>query len=66
MVEVRNNGVPLIEQAPRAGITQAIAALVENLTSDNRKPDAPDRPAPPPKPPRGSWLTFLGGKGKGK
>src|SRR5207245_1606406 len=27
MAEVRNNGVPLIEQAPRASITQAIVAL---------------------------------------
>ena len=26
MVEVRNNGVPLIEQAPKAAITQAIVA----------------------------------------
>ena len=31
MVEVRNNGVPLLEQAPRAGITQAVAALAEAL-----------------------------------
>jgi pilus assembly protein CpaE len=65
MVEVRNNGVPLTEQAPRAGITQAIAALVENLTSDNRKPDAPGDQANP-KAASGSWLAFLGGKGKGK
>jgi pilus assembly protein CpaE len=65
MVEVRNNGVPLTEQAPRAGITQAIAALVENLTSDNRKPDAPIDPAAA-KAASGSWLAFLGGKGKGK
>jgi pilus assembly protein CpaE len=45
MVEVRNNGVPLTEQAPRAGISQAIASLVETLTSENRKPDVPgDQP----------------------
>jgi len=31
MVEVRNNGVPLIEQAPRAGITQSIVTLGETL-----------------------------------
>lgn len=65
MVEVRNNGVPLTEQAPRAGITQAIAALVENLTSDSRKPDATADQANP-KAASGSWLAFLGGKGKGK
>jgi pilus assembly protein CpaE len=33
MVEVRNNGVPLIEQAPKAGITQAILLLAEALCS---------------------------------
>ena len=31
MVEVRNNGVPLIEQAPKAAITQSIIALAEAL-----------------------------------
>ena len=29
MVEVRNNGVPLIEQAPKAAITQAIMGLAQ-------------------------------------
>ncbi|HEX5104851.1 MAG TPA: response regulator [Pirellulaceae bacterium] len=63
MVEVRNNGVPLIEQAPRASITQAISALAENLTSDNRKSDTPADQAAA-KAATGSWLAFLGGKGK--
>ena len=31
MVEVRNNGVPLIEHAPKAAITQTIAALADAL-----------------------------------
>ncbi len=31
MVEVRNNGVPLLEQAPRAAITQSIGDLTEAL-----------------------------------
>jgi pilus assembly protein CpaE len=31
MVEVRNNGVPLIEQAPKAAITQSMIALAERL-----------------------------------
>ncbi|HVC95432.1 MAG TPA: pilus assembly protein CpaE, partial [Pirellulales bacterium] len=31
MVEVRNNGVPLVEQAPKAAITQAIVNLGEAL-----------------------------------
>ncbi len=33
MVEVRNNGVPLIEQAPKAAVTQSIVAMAEALTS---------------------------------
>jgi len=32
MVEVRNNGVPLIEQSPRASITQSISGMAESLT----------------------------------
>jgi len=31
MVEVRNNGVPLIEQAPKAAITQSIISLADAL-----------------------------------
>jgi pilus assembly protein CpaE len=37
MVEVRNNGVPLIEQAPKAAITQAITGLAEALSSDQQE-----------------------------
>jgi pilus assembly protein CpaE len=66
MVEVRNNGVPLMEQAPRAGITQAISSLVETLTSDKRKGDSTGDQAAAAKAATGSWLAFLGGKGKGK
>ncbi|MEM6688108.1 MAG: AAA family ATPase [Planctomycetota bacterium] len=32
MVEVRNNGVPLVTQAPKAAITQAIRELADRLT----------------------------------
>ncbi len=38
MVEVRNNGVPLIEQAPKAPITQAVLGLAESLNSDAKAP----------------------------
>ena len=31
MVESRNNGVPLMQQAPRAGVTQAIQAMADAL-----------------------------------
>ena len=34
MVEVRNNGVPLVEQAPKAAITQSIMGLAEALTGE--------------------------------
>lgn len=36
MVEVRNNGVPLVEQAPKAALTQSIVGLSEALTGDNK------------------------------
>jgi pilus assembly protein CpaE len=34
MVEVRNNGVPLVAQAPKAAITQALRDLAERLNGD--------------------------------
>lgn len=36
MVETRNNGVPLYEQAPKATITQSIKQLAEMLGGDDR------------------------------
>jgi pilus assembly protein CpaE len=41
MVDVRNNGIPLIEQAPKAAITQSIITLADALASDE-KLEAPD------------------------
>jgi pilus assembly protein CpaE len=65
MVEVRNNGVPLIEQAPKSSITQALVALAENLTGEQQKAGG-DSPAPA-KSAGGRWLSFLNGtKAKGK
>jgi pilus assembly protein CpaE len=64
MVEVRNNGVPLIEQAPRASITQAMTALSENLTGE--RPAAVADAAATTKTTSGKWLSFLGGKSKNK
>ena len=37
MVDVRNNGVPLIEQAPKAAITQSIVALADALCGGGHK-----------------------------
>jgi pilus assembly protein CpaE len=34
MIEARNNGVPLREQAPKAGITQSITQLADALSGD--------------------------------
>src|SRR5262249_38680354 len=39
MVEVRNNGVPVVDQAPKAAITQSIIALADALTGP-RTPQA--------------------------
>ncbi|PQO45013.1 response regulator [Blastopirellula marina] len=57
MVEVRNNGVPLLEQAPRAGITQAITSLADVLSGDSKKTAAGGGKAGLSK-----WFGFLGGK----
>lgn len=39
MVEVRNNGVPLIEQAPKAVITQSISQLAAALSGNEAVPE---------------------------
>lgn len=61
MSEVRNNGVPLIEQAPRSNITQAIvglaAAIQENI--DVAAVGSSEKSG------LGRWLNFWPGKGKG-
>src|SRR6478735_6521248 len=64
MVEVRNNGVPLIEQAPRASITQALTALAENLTGERQTAAA--EVLATTKTSGGKWLSFLSGKPKTK
>ena len=69
MVEVRNNGVPLIEQAPKAGITQAFITLADALAKADDKsretPEAAAAAAAAGK--KGGWLGFLSGqKPKGK
>jgi pilus assembly protein CpaE len=42
MVEVRNNGVPLIEQAPKAAITQSMIALADRLDGRTDAQNLPD------------------------
>lgn len=61
MVEVRNNGVPLIEQAPKAPVTQAILELAQALSE--QPSTAPQAEAG--KQGRGSLLDlFRGSKAK--
>ena len=67
MVEMRNNGVPLYEQAPKAAITQSILQLTDLLagnvseekdTADSKKDKAVAGAA--------GWLSFWPGKAKPK
>lgn len=45
MVEVRNNGIPLLQQAPKAPITQAMQGLATLLCGEPNKPPAEEVPA---------------------
>jgi len=54
MIEMRNNGVPLIEQAPKAAITQSIISLAERLYGQTAVDDGGE-----PKVEKSSWLSFL-------
>ncbi|MGH7136750.1 MAG: AAA family ATPase, partial [Pirellulales bacterium] len=54
MVEMRNNGVPLVEQAAKAPITQAIVGMAESLCGI--KPDPEEEVV---KPGKGRLLGFL-------
>src|SRR6185503_17664562 len=65
MVDIRNNGVPLIEHSPRAGITQAIMTLADMLTKDDatREDEATAAAAAASK--GTGWFKFFGaGKAK--
>lgn len=61
MVEVRNNGVPLIEQAPKAVITQSVINLAETLCGsalgDSREDEASKASI-------GKLLSFWSGRSK--
>ncbi len=59
MVEVRNNGVPLIEQAPKAGITQSIMQMAQALSDSEKTPEEED---PAAKKQQKPWKSFFGGK----
>ena len=59
MVEVRNNGVPLLEQAPKAPITIAMQALARQLSGEpvEESADAAGAPASPAGA-TSSWINF--------
>ncbi len=58
MVEVRNNGVPLIEQAPKAAITQSILQMAQALAEQEKTADDPEAGKSSKK----NWLPFFGAK----
>ena len=53
MIEMRNNGVPLIEQSPKAQVTQAVMELANRLVGSDQA-DGPSAAAPG----LGKWLNF--------
>jgi pilus assembly protein CpaE len=61
MVEVRNNGVPLIEQAPKAPITQSMVQLSEALLGDAEPVEVVEEGKAPAS---SRWLNFWPGKTK--
>jgi hypothetical protein len=61
MAEVRNNGVPLVDGAPRAGLTQAILELAESLSGGD---DSAAEPVPTPG--SANWLNFWPARGKAR
>ena len=54
--ECRNNGIPLLEQAPKASITQQIIELGERLSGDSNEDSTGDDESKEKK----GWLNFLG------
>ena len=60
MVEVRNNGVPLLEQFPKAAITQAVSSLAGAMSGDGPPDDEVDKAA------AGGWLNFWKNKNASK
>jgi pilus assembly protein CpaE len=61
MAEVRNNGVPLVEQAPAAKVTQSIVALADALGSGNAEKTEEAGPTG-----LGRWLSFWPAGAKAK
>ncbi len=60
MIEVRNNGVPLLEQAPKAPITVAMQTLADMLAGTGKTSETDEQDAAGPNAASGahSWLGF--------
>ncbi len=61
MVEARNNGVPLITQAPKARVTKSILQIVQSLEGPVEVEAKPEERKPPRK---GGIFSFLGSGGR--
>jgi pilus assembly protein CpaE len=59
MVESRNNGVPLIAQAPRAKLTKSIEQLAQAVDKGGQKPEEEEAGK---KPAKKGFFSFLGSK----
>ncbi len=67
MIEMRNNGVPLIQQAPKAPITESILELTRLLTSDGEEVVEEDEDSKGKAVASGSsWMSFFNSKIKTK
>jgi pilus assembly protein CpaE len=64
MIEMRNNGQPLIEQAPKAAITQAVMQMTDLLTGANEVSLPEDEGSGQEKSTAQTWLNFWPGKAK--
>jgi pilus assembly protein CpaE len=64
MVEVRNNGVPLLEHAPKAAITLAMQQMAAALTNSGNA-EGTETPAESTTS-SSSWMSFWPGKSKAK
>lgn len=64
MVEMRNNGQPLIEQAPKAAITEAVLELTELLVGVAEEAEASEESGESERSISQTWLNFWPGKTK--
>ena len=61
MVEARNNGVPLVTQAPKARVTKSIMQLVQSLDGPGEPEEKTEEKKPQKK---GGLFSFLGSGGR--